>query len=97
LKGDKQPIGIHWEEKEFTDHTFGLQKHDTVYVFSDGIVDQYGGPDRKKYKVHNFKKLLLSIQKEPLTKQKQLNANAFDSWRKNFEQIDDVCVIGVRM
>jgi serine phosphatase RsbU (regulator of sigma subunit) len=97
LKGDKQPIGIHWEEKEFTDHTFGLQKHDTVYVFSDGIVDQYGGPDRKKYKAHNFKKLLLSIQKEPMTKQKQLIANAFDSWRKNFEQIDDVCVIGVRM
>ena len=97
LKGDKQPIGIHWEEKEFTDHTFSLQKQDTIYVFSDGIVDQYGGPDRKKYKALNFKKLLLSMQKEPMGKQKQLIENTFESWRKNFEQIDDVCVIGVRM
>jgi len=97
LKGDKQPIGIHWEENKFTNHTFALQKHDTVYVFSDGMVDQYGGPDRKKYKAANFKKLLLSVQKERMGKQKQLIANAFDSWRKNFEQIDDVCVIGMRM
>lgn len=97
LKGDKQPIGIHWEEKDFTDHTFGLQKHDTVYVFSDGMVDQYGGPDRKKYKALNFKKLLLSMQEEPMGKQKQLIENTFESWRNNFEQIDDVCVIGVRM
>jgi serine phosphatase RsbU (regulator of sigma subunit) len=97
LKGDKQPIGIHWEEMDFTSHTFRLQKQDTIYVFSDGIIDQYGGPNRKKYKAVNFKKLLLSVQKESMGKQKQLIENAFESWRNDFEQIDDVCVIGVRI
>jgi serine phosphatase RsbU (regulator of sigma subunit) len=97
LKGDKQPIGIHWEEKDFTSHSFNLQKQDTIYVFSDGIVDQFGGPDRKKFKIVNFKKLLLSVQEESMEKQKQLVENAFESWRNDFEQIDDVCVIGVRI
>jgi len=49
-----------------------LQKHDTIYVFSDGIVDQYGGTNRKKYKAVNFKKLLLSVQKDSMEKQKKL-------------------------
>jgi len=97
FKGDKQPIGIHWEEKEFTDHSFDLQKHDTIYVFSDGMVDQYGGADRKKYKSVNFKKLLLSVQKESMEKQKKLIEDAFESWRNDYDQIDDVCVIGVRI
>ena len=97
LKGNKQPIGIHWEETEFTSHTFSLQKQDTIYVFSDGIVDQYGGADRKKYKTVNFKKLLLSLQNESMEKQKQLIDNSFESWRNDYEQIDDVCIIGVRI
>ncbi len=97
LKGDKQPIGVHWEETDFTSHTFSLQKHDTIYVFSDGIVDQYGGANRKKYKAVNFKKLLLSVQKESMEKQKQLIENEFESWRNDYEQIDDVCVIGLRI
>jgi len=97
LKGDKQPIGVHWEETDFTSHTFSLQKHDTIYVFSDGIVDQYGGANRKKYKAVNFKKLLLSVQKDSMEKQKKLIENEFESWRNDYEQIDDVCVIGVRI
>lgn len=97
LKGDKQPIGIHWEETDFTSHTISLQKQDTIYVFSDGIVDQYGGADRKKYKAVNFKKLLLSLQNDSMEKQKQIIENSFESWRNNYEQIDDVCVIGVRI
>jgi serine phosphatase RsbU (regulator of sigma subunit) len=97
LKGDKQPIGVHWEEMEFTSHTIGMQKKDTFYIFSDGFADQYGGANRKKYKASNFKNLLLSVQKESLEKQKQLIENAFESWRKEVEQIDDVCVIGLRI
>ena len=52
---------------------------------------------RKKYKSHRFKELLLSIQNEPMDKQKKLLENAFESWRGDVEQIDDVCVIGVRI
>jgi len=97
LKGDKQPVGVHWEETSFKNHTVKVQKQDTIYLFSDGIIDQYGGEDRKKYKSVNFKKLLLSIQEEALEKQKQLIENTFESWRGNHEQIDDVCVVGIRV
>ena len=97
LKGDKQPVGIHWEETPFTSHTLKLQKQDSIYLFSDGIVDQFGGENRKKYKSVNFRKLLLSIQEETLESQKQLLDEAFEAWRGKYEQIDDVCVIGVRV
>ena len=97
MKGDKQPIGVHWEESEFTTHTIDLQKEDSIYVFSDGIVDQFGGENRKKYKASNFKKLLLSVQIESMEKQKQVIESTFESWRSDCEQIDDVCVIGLRV
>jgi serine phosphatase RsbU (regulator of sigma subunit) len=97
FKGDKQPIGFYWEEKEFTNHVIGLMPGDSFYIFSDGIVDQYGGKKRKKYKAVNFRKLLLSIQHEPMDKQKQIIKESFDSWRGKHEQIDDVSVIGVRI
>ena len=70
---------------------------DTLYLFTDGFIDQFGGEHRKKYKIHRFKELLLSFQKESMDKQKQLLENAFESWRGDIEQIDDVCVIGVRL
>lgn len=97
LKGDKQPIGIHWEETDFTSHLIKLQEYDTIYLFSDGYVDQYGGENRKKFKTPRFKELLLSVQAESMDRQKQLIDNAFESWRGNIEQIDDVCVIGLRV
>ncbi len=97
LKGDKQPIGVHWEETDFTSHSISLLEHDTFYIFSDGFVDQFGGENRKKFKSLNFKKLLLSIQKEPMDKQKQFIEDTFEAWQGDYEQIDDVSVIGVRI
>lgn len=97
LKADKQPIGIHWEEKKFTDQLVNLKEGDTVYVFSDGYVDQYGGAHRKKFKTQRFKDLLLSVQAEAMSRQKQLLEETFENWKGDIEQIDDVCVIGVRV
>jgi serine phosphatase RsbU (regulator of sigma subunit) len=97
LKGDKQPIGIHWEETEFRNQIVELKENDSVYVFSDGFVDQYGGDHRKKFMTHKFKELLLSVQSEPMEKQKQLIEETFELWRGNMEQIDDVCVVGIRV
>jgi len=97
LKGDKQPIGIHWEETEFRNQVVELKENDSVYVFSDGYVDQYGGDHRKKFKTQKFKELLLSVQSEPMEKQKLLIEETFELWRGNREQIDDVCVVGVRV
>ena len=97
IKGDKQPIGVHWEETEFTTHLVKLQENDSLYIFSDGFVDQFGGKRRKKFKTHNFKKLLLSVQAESMENQRKLIEEAFDEWRGSHEQIDDVCVIGLRV
>ncbi|MEN8156454.1 MAG: SpoIIE family protein phosphatase [Bacteroidota bacterium] len=97
IKGDKQPIGVHWEETEFTNHLIKLQKGDSLYIFTDGFADQYGGRKRKKFKSPNFKKLLLSVQAESMENQKKLIEEAFDKWRGSHDQIDDVCVMGVRV
>lgn len=97
IKGDKQPIGIHWEEKEFTSHIIKLKDEDSFYIFSDGYVDQYGGKKRKKFKTRKFKKLLLSIQSETMENQKIELEQTFEDWRGKLEQIDDVCVFGVRV
>lgn len=97
LKGDKQPIGTHWEETPFKSHSLFLQEEDSIYIFSDGFIDQFGGEKRKKFMSGNFKKLLLSIQHESMDKQSQIIEETFDNWRGEIEQIDDVSVIGVKI
>lgn len=97
IKADKQPIGKHAESISFTTHTIELQKGDSIYLFSDGYSDQFGGEKGKKFKASNFKKLLLSIQQESMDKQKELINDAFENWRGTLEQLDDVCVIGVKI
>jgi serine phosphatase RsbU (regulator of sigma subunit)/Tfp pilus assembly protein PilF len=97
LKADKQPVGPHWEERPFSTRSVQLWKKDSLYIFSDGFVDQYGGEQRKKYKVGNFKNLLLSFQEKSLVQQKEILENTFENWRGELEQIDDVSVIGVRL
>jgi serine phosphatase RsbU (regulator of sigma subunit) len=97
LKGDRQPIGVHWEETPFTSHRIKLLDSDTLYVFTDGFIDQFGGERRKKFKSKRFKELLLSIQNENMQKQRKLLEQSFDTWRSDVEQIDDVCIVGVRL
>jgi serine phosphatase RsbU (regulator of sigma subunit) len=97
LKGDKQPIGTHWEETPFRTTSVKLRDEDSFYMFSDGYIDQYGGENRKKFKSMNFKKLLLSVQKESMEKQRQTLEETFDQWKGPHEQIDDIIVLGVRI
>jgi serine phosphatase RsbU (regulator of sigma subunit) len=95
-KADKQPIGKYEAPKPFTTHNIELQKGDFIYIFSDGFSDQFGGPKGKKYMASKFKKLLISLYNMPLEEQKlQLN-KAFEDWKGSEEQLDDVCVIGVK-
>jgi hypothetical protein len=97
VKGDRQPIGFYWEETRFSSHHIPLREADTIYVFTDGFIDQFGGEQRKKFKMYRFKELLLSLQQESMNEQKQMLDDAFTSWRGNIEQIDDVCIVGVRI
>lgn len=97
IKANKQPIGKFDYQEPYTTHAIDLQEGDTFYIFSDGYVDQFGGEKGKKFKSLNFKRLLISIQNEPMEKQKELIDQAFENWKGDLEQIDDVCVIGVRV
>lgn len=97
LKADKQPIGTHWDEIPFRTQSVFLEARDSIYMFSDGFVDQFGGEKRKKFKAANFKKLLLSLQGEPMENQKQHLEAALEEWRGQIEQIDDVSIFGVRL
>ena len=97
IKANKQPIGQFDNPEPYTTHTIELQKGDSLYIFSDGYADQFGGKKGKKLKTANFKKLLISIQSESMEKQKQLIDEAFENWKGSLEQLDDVCVIGVRI
>ena len=96
-KGDKQPIGKHANEQPFTQQKIQLLEGDSIYISSDGYPDQFGGPDGKKFMYKQFKKLFLSLQKEPMDKQRELLIESFNNWKGSEAQVDDVCVIGVRV
>jgi serine phosphatase RsbU (regulator of sigma subunit) len=96
-KANKQPIGKFDKQLPYTSHTFELEKGDSIYIFSDGYVDQFGGEKGKKFKPKTFRNLLLSIQDKTMEEQRFLIDKAFEEWRDNLEQVDDVCVIGVRI
>lgn len=97
IKGDKQPIGRHPIEKRFTNHFINLEKGDSVYLFSDGYSDQFGGEFNKKLMRKNFKKSIITFSNLPMGQQKIMLTNQFNKWMGDNEQIDDVCVMGVRL
>ncbi|GAB5538849.1 MAG: hypothetical protein Salg2KO_09520 [Salibacteraceae bacterium] len=96
-KATKQPIGKYSDPKPYENHSFKLHEGDSIYVFSDGYPDQFGGEKGKKLKTRAFKELLLSIQDQPMDAQRKVIDDYFETWRGENEQIDDVCVIGVRI
>jgi serine phosphatase RsbU (regulator of sigma subunit) len=97
IKANKQPIGKYADHSPFTTHTLQLEKGDSIYIFTDGFQDQFGGEKGKKFKPANLKNLILSSQHLPMQEQRDLLLKAFDAWKGELEQVDDVCVIGVRV
>jgi serine phosphatase RsbU (regulator of sigma subunit)/HAMP domain-containing protein len=94
---DKIPIGgFELDGRSFTDHRIRLQRGDTLYVFSDGYPDQFGGPKGKKFLYRRFRELLLSISDRPMERQKHMLLDALNEWKGAHEQVDDILVIGVR-
>jgi len=98
LPADKMPIGIHLVEKDsFTNHTIQLQKGDTIYLFSDGYVDQVGGDLGRKFLKGNFKKMLMDIHHLNVDVQKEIVESNLKKWKGNREQVDDIMVIGLKI
>ncbi|MGP8214137.1 MAG: SpoIIE family protein phosphatase [Bacteroidia bacterium] len=99
IKADKLFIGYSYseEQKTYTNHSVKLQKGDCIYISSDGFADQFGGPRGRKFMLSNFRQLLLEIHQKPLNIQKEILEVKFDSWKGNLDQVDDICVMGVRI
>ncbi|MBN2755866.1 MAG: SpoIIE family protein phosphatase [Bacteroidales bacterium] len=101
IKGDRNPIGIHPREKNFTNHIIQLEKGDKIYLFSDGFSDQLGGFDGRKFYLKRFKDLLCDITNEPMKKQKALLDEKYQNWissdNQNFKQVDDILVMGLKI
>jgi serine phosphatase RsbU (regulator of sigma subunit) len=97
IKGDKQPVGHYEFRKSFINHTIEVKEGDAIYVFTDGYADQFGGPKGKKFKYAALKDLLISVSHLGMTEQKQKIEEEFERWKGSQEQVDDVCMIGVRI
>lgn len=93
---DKQPIGAHPNPQPFTLKSVNLKKGDSLYLFSDGYADQFGGPKRKKFMYRNFAELILSLQEKSMNEQHKALDSVIEEWRGSLEQIDDILVIGLR-
>jgi serine phosphatase RsbU (regulator of sigma subunit) len=98
VKGNKQPVGfVPHEEKSFTDQEIILQPDDQIYLFSDGYADQFGGEKGKKYKYKTFRDKIRGLSGMSLKQQKKIIVDEFDNWKGDLEQLDDVCVVGVKI
>lgn len=100
LKPDKQAIGNdadHSHNKKFTNQVFNLEKNDTIYLFTDGYADQFGGPKGKKFGYRNFQNLLVEISDLPMAEQKTKLQHAHWDWKGRLDQVDDICIIGIKI
>lgn len=98
IKATKSAIaGFTEDNYKFEEHKFHLNTKDTIYLFSDGFIDQFGGVKQKKLTIKRFREYLLSIKNNPMNEQKLLLNSFFEEWKGNIEQVDDVLVIGIRL
>ncbi len=96
-KATKKALGgLTDDEQHFDTHTLKLNKGDTVYIFSDGYVDQFNADD-KKLMSRLFKEILFSIQDKSMEEQKEFLNTFIENWKVNTEQTDDILVIGIRV
>ena len=95
VKADRQSVGS--STQPFKNHSISLQNGDCLYLFSDGYCDQFGGPEEKKFSKRRFRELLLSMANEGMTVQREKLVKRHLEWKGNRPQVDDICVIGVRV
>ena len=97
-RGDKMPIGSYIGEfLPFTNHSVTLAPNDTLYMFSDGCIDQFGGPKGQKFLLQNLKELLFSIQNLPLMEQKEKISSTIQEYQGTQKQVDDMIVMGIKV
>ncbi|HUW07402.1 MAG TPA: two-component regulator propeller domain-containing protein [Williamwhitmania sp.] len=96
MKGDRFAVGLATSgNQQFSSETIDLEQEDRLYLFTDGYVDQFGGPEGKKYKFRRFRHLLLNIHREPMERQKAMLEESIVEWRNGYEQVDDILIMGI--
>jgi len=98
IKGEKMPVGKHdMDSIPFVGGEFEIEKGDKIYTLTDGFQDQFGGPKSKKFMIKNMREYILSISHLPMKEQQQKISEVFLNWKGDLEQVDDVCIIGVKI
>ncbi|MFY9310922.1 MAG: tetratricopeptide repeat protein [Bacteroidia bacterium] len=99
IKANKFSIGGYQaeEERKFTKHTITLEKGDCVYMSTDGYADQFGGPEGKKFMTKRLKELLIANYSNSIAEQEKNITNAIIDWKGDYEQVDDIQMIGIRI
>jgi serine phosphatase RsbU (regulator of sigma subunit) len=101
IKGDRFSVGLdeykeNQQQLNFTNHSLDLESDDKIYIFTDGYIDQFGGPQGKKYKKRRFRHLLLNIHNYPMEMQKELLEKSIAEWQGSYDQVDDILIIGIK-
>lgn len=104
LVADKMPIGVHFKEdlKPFTTKSIKITEETCIYLYSDGYIDQFGGdinifPNGTKFKSSGFHEMIIELAHESTEIQKEIIENRFLEWKGNFDQVDDIMVLGIRL
>jgi serine phosphatase RsbU (regulator of sigma subunit) len=99
IKADKRPIGVFLGEElvPFTNHEIQLHKNDSIYIFTDGYADQFGGTKGKKFKYKSLQQLVMTSQHLSMEEQGKLLEKIIEEWRGNLEQVDDILVMGIKV
>jgi serine phosphatase RsbU (regulator of sigma subunit) len=101
LTADKHSLGsgsnLIVRENGFTDQSIQLQKNDSVFLYSDGYMDQFGGENGKKFMKRRFKELLIEIGQLPINEQHKIIEKRYIEWIGDLNQVDDILIIGVKI
>lgn len=97
IKGDRMPVGIHLKEKPFTEHTLNFEKGNCFYLFSDGVIDQFGTEKDEKFKMKRLLSVLEGNKNEKIEKQVKNVGSEFEKWKGANDQLDDVLFLGVEV
>ncbi len=96
LGSDRMPVGIGQKKESFELFDIDIKKGDCIYLYTDGFADQFGGENGKKFKSKKLLEVLRSLGGTPLEEQKTILLNTFANWKGSLEQVDDVCILGIR-
>ena len=97
FKGDRQHVGYTKNKVPFTEVDINVEKGDCFYIFSDGIIDQFGGEKNKRFMSKNLRKLLLKISSLEMDQQSEIITQTINNWKGSNHQTDDICLLGVKI